>query len=112
MYVVRGAKSLDFELSEFFLSNEANTAKGFAGDTVTVRGRVFVEARGSFLKEHQPLEVNLIKDGTVVQTYDLESPFKITYYDKDTSKGKSYYRVEIKAKGLHLITNPIFIHRM
>ncbi len=112
MYVVRGENSLDFKLSEFYISDESEAVRGFVGDSVTLEGAASLHLKGRFLKEQQSVEVNVIKDGQIVKTYSAESPFDIAYYDDEISQGWSYYRLEIIAKGLRLVTNPIFAHRI
>ena len=66
--------------------------------------------KGSFLGKQQAVEVKIIKQGNIVKTYNIDTPFEISYHDENISKGKTYYRLEIKGKDLHVITNPIFLN--
>lgn len=110
IYVTIGGNSLNFKLSEFSLSDEVGWVKGFVGDTVRIEGKPVLHIEGSFLEKQQEVEVRIIKEGEIVKTYKTETPFALTYYEDGALEGKSYYRLEIKGKGLHLVTNPIFAY--
>jgi len=54
----------------------------------------------------------LIRDGAVVKTFEVVSPFEIAYSESDLPDvRKSYYRLEVQAKDFMLISNPVFIKR-
>ena len=109
MYVVKGVKSLDFSLKNFFVLDGAGNKKGFIADSIRVKERPLIHIEGGFLKEEQTVEITLIKDGKVIKKTETGTPFLISYYDNTDSKKKSYYRLEIKSKNLHLVTNPVFV---
>ncbi|MFC1514378.1 hypothetical protein ACFL5X_00555 [Candidatus Omnitrophota bacterium] len=109
MYVVQGMSSSDFTLSDFFISDEAGESKGFAGDVVKIEGSPFLHIEASFQEEQREVEVKVIKDGVIVKVAKIETPFLISYCDNSPLLKKSYYRLEIKGKAIHVITNPIFV---
>ena len=109
VYVVRGERGLGFSLDKFFLSDESGGAKGFVGDNVEIEGRPVLHIEGGFLNKQQEIEVKIIKEGKIVKVYKVETPFKITYCDDNFPTKKSYYRLEVAGKGLHLVTNPVFV---
>ena len=111
IYVARGRNSLNFKLSQFSLSDELKSIKGFVGDVVKIEGRPVLYIEGQFLEEQREIEVSIIKEGKIVKSYKMKTPFTLTYHEDSTLEEKSYYRLEIKGKHLHLITNPIFVHQ-
>tara|TARA_B100000315_G_C14570483_1_gene585211 strand:- start:498 stop:1952 length:1455 start_codon:yes stop_codon:yes gene_type:complete len=110
MYVARGSKSLDFKLSEFYLCDEFNKNKAFVGSSTSFKGKSIIHIKGEFLKSEQPLEVRIIKEGKVLVNSKVQSPFVIDYIDNLSQDEKTYYRLEIISKDLHLVTNPIFLN--
>ena len=107
-YVVEGKKSLDFLLENFSVSDEAGKVKGILGDEVKIEGRPLVYIEGGFLEKQQEVEIKIIKNGEVVKTHKIEQPFRVVYHDEIITE-PSYYRLEIIGRGLHLVTNPIFV---
>jgi len=110
IYVASGRDSLDFSLDTFYLSDEFDKVKGFVGDDVRIKGKSLLHIEGHFDNEPQEIEIRVIRQGEIVKTYKTQTPFKIIYYEEDMPKSKSYYRLEIIAKGLFFITNPIFVN--
>jgi hypothetical protein len=110
IYVASGRGSFDFYLDAFYLSDEFDKVKGFAGDDVKIKGNPFLHIEGHFEGEPQEIEIRVIRQGEIVKTYKTQTPFKIIYYEEDVPKSKSYYRLEIIGKGLLFITNPIFVN--
>jgi len=88
MYIARGANSLAFTLTEFSLEN--NTLK--------------IKGKSSTGKN---LTITLIKYGKIIDSYEIASDFSLEI-PVVKSAGKSYYRIEIRGEGLHVITNPVF----
>ncbi|HEC68945.1 MAG TPA: hypothetical protein ENI31_01465 [Candidatus Omnitrophica bacterium] len=111
-YVVRGIRSLDFFLEDFSLASDL-------GEEATIGGRlsadkeVTINIKAKFLRQDfSEVQLKLIKNGKVIKESKIETPFSASFYDCNVKKSKSYYRLEIKAKGLHLITNPIFVKKV
>ncbi|MBN2119681.1 MAG: hypothetical protein JW734_01320 [Candidatus Omnitrophica bacterium] len=111
MYVAKGKRSYDFILDKFYVCDETRSARGFMGGTVKVKDLALLHIEAESLGLDQKVEVSVIKNGKVVKTSKVETPFLISYFDRNIAQGKSYYRLEIKAEGLHLVTNPIFVKR-
>jgi hypothetical protein len=109
-YVIKGEDSLDFSLDRFSVSDEFGGVQGFVGDAVKVKGDPSITVEGGFFKKEREVQIKIIKEGKVVQMYTLETPFKISYSDSTFSHNKTYYRLEIIGRGLHLVTNPIIVY--
>jgi len=107
-YVVKGPRSLDFRLDEFSIKDGEDSAE--IADSIDIRGNPVLSLRGSFLDEQQTVEIKIIKAGEVVKIYEVTTPFDLHYSQEDNPGAKTYYRVEIKGRGLHFISNPIFVN--
>ena len=81
------------------------------GQTITAAGKVLMHIEAGFEREQRELEVKVIRNGKVVKTSRLQTPFLITYYDEKPLEGRSYYRLEIVGKDIQAVTNPIFVER-
>lgn len=109
-YVVRGQKSLDFSLDKFYICNESCSVKGTIGDTIEIDEKVLLHVEADLLgAEDEKFKVSVIKNGKVVKTSLMQAPFLLSYYDDSLLEDKSYYRLEITGKGLHIVTNPVFV---
>ncbi|MCM8780444.1 MAG: hypothetical protein NC908_00755 [Candidatus Omnitrophica bacterium] len=111
MYIVTGKDSLDFLLEEFCISDESGQVKGYMGDSVNIEGRTLLLIRGDFLKYRKDIELKIIKNGDIIKTFTVQTPFRIIYLDEEIVQNKSYYRIEITGKDVYLVTNPIFVSR-
>ncbi|MDD5045015.1 MAG: hypothetical protein PHG51_05700, partial [Candidatus Omnitrophica bacterium] len=113
MYVLRGRDSSCFILDKFMLRDVASGLTETMGGCLQAQGAVEIQMSGHFLTAREKsLKIKLIKNGTVVKTFDVNSPFNILYNDEVLGKdGMSYYRLEINSSDLTVITNPIFIRR-
>lgn len=111
MYAMQGPRSPHFSLDEFYVTDESGLVKAISGDTAKVRSNPRVHIAGRFAKWQQSVEIRVIRNGNVFKRYILETPFNIVCTDAHTpdAKVKSYYRLEIVGKGIHAITNPIFV---
>jgi hypothetical protein len=107
VYVVKSNKGSDFYLKEFCLLDELIQKKAIVGEEIEVVGKPYLYIKGDS-PEKQKLELKIIKGGKVIKTYKTETPFEIVYQDKNFSSKKNYYRIEIRGRDLHFITNPIF----
>ena len=109
VYVKKGKDSFDFSLIDFSVSDGLGK-KGIIGDTVKVETRPLIHLQGQFLNNQQRVEIKVIKEGKVIKDYkEVETPFNLSFYG-EAPVSKTYYRVEIKSKGIHLVTNPIFVY--
>ena len=77
---------------------------------MTLKQNPQLEIKGHFTDgANSPCKIRLIKNGTIIKTFETASPFDITYEDQDTIKGeKVYYRIEIDSQGTLMVSNPIF----
>jgi hypothetical protein len=110
VYVIRGPRSSQFVLDKFILRDPLNGTEKTMGEELDLKQKPQVEIKGHFTDlVGSPCKIRLIKNGTIIKTFETASPFDITYEDKDTAKGeKVYYRIEIDSPGALTVSNPIF----
>lgn len=111
MYVVGGAGNSKLALDEFAIYDSVSDNKGIVGDEVSIKGKVLLKMRGVLFDREQQgqIKVELIRNGYLVKTFEVTSPFEIDYEDDYSDEDKKiYYRLEIRFPGGVLITNPIF----
>lgn len=96
-YAVCGSRAADFSLDTFHISDTDG------GHTLHITCR--------FEGKQDKVTVKIIKNGEIVDARAHGTPLHLTYPDDNIAPGKSYYRLEIRGKGLHLVTNPIFVTR-
>jgi len=111
MYCSRGKDSSSFVLDEFTVSGGAGIGKTMGEESV-LRQDPQITIEGHLLRgQDKTFTIQLIKDGLVVKDFEARSPFRVSYVDTDTRQGRSYYRLEIKAQDLLVISNPIFVQK-
>ncbi|MFH1783744.1 MAG: hypothetical protein ABH868_02445 [bacterium] len=112
IYVSRGLQSSNLVLNEFSVSDTGSDNKGIVADEVNVKDKVLLRIKGTFSaqKKRKEAKVKLIRNGSIIESFELRSPFEI-YYEDDYSgeERKIYYRLEIHAPEGMLVTNPIFV---
>jgi hypothetical protein len=108
MYASFGARAPEFALDEFSLKDDNSTAAmgeelhRVSAPTVTIRGSFPPGPAVAF-------QIVLIRDGKMVNiAEETGSSFSVAYRDEAAPACKGYYRVEINAPGVQVITNPIF----
>jgi len=113
MYVVRGAGP-GFILDKFMIKDSLSDNQGTISDEVILKGKPIIKISGSLLNGQvepgQTVKVKLIRNGKVIQVFEVESPFSIDYPDDYFSAGETiYYRLEIQAASKTIVTNPVFV---
>jgi hypothetical protein len=83
--------------------------KAFMGETLTTSRYPVIKFRVSYHNEKPiPLNILLIRGGTLLHTFKVVTPMEIEYTDeKVTPNEKTYYRLIDSKK--HLTSNPIFV---
>ena len=111
MYVAGGSNSLNFSLDDFSVYDSPTKEKAISGQTLHLNSPADVRIAGSFSGKSLSAGIDIIKAGRVIKTYKADTPFNLDFTDNESwpGGGKSYYRVQIRAEGLLLITNPIFV---
>ncbi len=112
MYVLRGSNSSQFVLDSFNATDNGNGPEKVMGETLCApQQSAAIHIKGHFLNgQSKPCKIKLIKNGNIVDVFEINTPFNFSYIDKDIYRnGKSYYRIEAVSDGLQLITNPIFM---
>jgi len=79
---------------------------GNAHPVLTIQGHFQNPAAASMLT------LRLIRNGEVVKVFETANPVMIQYLDEGFSGGRAYYRLEMEAHGLQVITNPVFVKSM
>ena len=113
MYVANGSNAPKFILNKFVAQEQFGKAEAMMGEELKVNAAPRINISGLFLEgSGQPIKLNLIRNGESLKVFDLTSPFDITCQDDGSPKGcKFYYRVEITAENLRVVSNPIFVRR-
>lgn len=112
MYVLRGPKSSGLLLDEFSVYDTVSKNRGIMGDEINASGKALIRITGGFIDREQKEQFNLklIRDGSIIKTFDATNPFDIEYQDDYLGEDKkTYYRLEIQYPGGILVTNPIFV---
>lgn len=112
MYVVRGRREL--RLDKFIIKDSLSETEGTMGNEIDLKGKAVVELSGHFLEGEVEsagrVKIGLIRDGIVIKTFEVASPFDIDYEDDYFKEDeKIYYRLEIRYSGGILVSNPIFV---
>jgi hypothetical protein len=110
-YAVRGKRSGEFALKKFIVADESESVVGRAGETVKITGAPVIYAEGGFQKEGGNVEVKIVRNGRILETHRMESPFRILHNDGTIVPERCYYRLEVRAPGVLLVSNPIFVER-
>lgn len=114
IYAVRGEKSSEFTLNEFEAVDKYYSLKSSMGQTLKLKGDApLISINCGFKdKREENIKIQLISNGEVIKTLNKKTPVDIKYLDIDfVKKNKAYYRIDITAKGLQVITNPIFVEK-
>ncbi len=112
MYVVRGKDSANFIMDEFTI-RDANTDEGvIMGQELRLKTTPQIIIKGHFLDGgKRRCKIRIIKNGQITRTLDGYSPLEIIYSDFEQISEKSYYRIELQADNLVVVTNPIFVSK-
>jgi hypothetical protein len=115
MYAVEGDASPHFVLETFVVKNGPSDIAKTMGEEIEIDTAQCprIEISGGFLDgQHTTVNIQLIKNGKLLNMFEVISPFHVVFEDTDRAPlGRSYYRVDAQGKGIHLITNPIFVKR-
>ena len=114
-YAVAGSDASRFRLDNFTVGDSSGSAPAVMGQEALVRGAPRIRMSGRFTDpgaKPVPVKILLLKDGRPLNFFETETPFDITYDDEHAEEaGRHYYRAELRAKDLMLITNPVFVMR-
>lgn len=116
MYAARGKAAPHFMLSEFSVEGadeSGKTLKKISGEELVASDKgVMIRIKGCFNKEVAGgVKITVIKGGNVINVFDAPATFDIEYCDTDVGGDKTYYRIEISAKDLLVVSNPVFVRR-
>jgi hypothetical protein len=113
MYVANGKNSLQFILDKYSIKDVLKGNEKTMGEEITLERVPQLQISGHFLDErHQPVAIKLIRNGEIVKTFEVVSPFNLTYQDEEVEQKnkKIYYRFEVNSDKVWIITNPIFVN--
>jgi hypothetical protein len=114
MYVAKGRSARDFILENFFVKDPDSFASAGMGDKLKLSAVPEIKIRGALTGAGSvnKIKVNLIRSGKVIKTFEEEGVFSIRYKDDLAPQGeKFYYRIELLADDLIVISNPVFVIR-
>ncbi|MBI4845540.1 MAG: hypothetical protein HY810_03585 [Candidatus Omnitrophica bacterium] len=112
VYVNRGKEAHNFILEDFSVYNGAG--KKTMGEQIVIEEQFpIIKIKAGFRNaENLKLKINVIKNGKVIKKIENDAPIEEAFTDDSENDLKqSYYRLEIKAEGLHVISNPVFVER-
>jgi hypothetical protein len=114
MYAACGAASSKFSLDMFAARNPLGTVSKTMGEELTISENPLIEISGHFFDGQElPLTIQLIKNGVLVEVFEVKAPFHLFYKDAHGVPGPAldYYRLTIQARDLNVVTNPVFVKR-
>ncbi len=110
MYAYRGKYPQSVRLDRFTVSALRGDGEAVSGDTITMAGipKIKIEMQSQDGSE-RPVEVRLIRSGSLVRTFRGTLPLRIDCTDRYYEPGRTiYYRLEMRGYG-RLVSNPIFV---
>jgi hypothetical protein len=114
MYTKLNNQPNDFSLDRFVISDSKKENFGLMGDNIQINSKpeIIIETSCSIFAD-EPIEINLIRNGELIKTFNPESSnFQVRYQDDYFILGeKIFYRLMIKSKKnlYRIISNPIFV---
>jgi hypothetical protein len=98
-------------LDKFIITDTVTNNGATIGDKIFLSDKPKIEIGGHFLNgQRQAFKIKLIRNGSVIKTFEVTSPFEITYQDEYNAKdSRSYYRVEMRSEDILVVTNPVFV---
>jgi hypothetical protein len=108
MYVSSGATKNRFILDEFLAIDDVSGVAAAMGGSIEVSGEPVIAIKGSRVNDGS-IEIRLIRDGKIIETFNTTEPVDIVYKDNGAPSGKTYYRLEIQTNDQLIVTNPIFV---
>lgn len=111
MYAVRKEKGPRLTLEKFLIRNPENKKVAIMGEEIAVnRTRVVEGAITASDSSRYPVEVAIIKNGKVWQSFEGRTPLTFRFVDADGQKAKQFYRLDVSSRLIgKLLSNPIFV---
>jgi hypothetical protein len=108
LYCSRGDGETWPKLDDFQVIGSAGR-KAIMGETMTTNRPPVIQFKVSFQGEKvRPMKILLIRGGTLLRTFEGDTPLEARLTDEELSPGElSYYRLMDSRK--HLTSNPIFV---
>jgi len=118
MYAAMGSAN-ELSLNSFVVEDVDSGKLAFMGDEITITGRPRIRivvtvdySRKSSEYEDRGFNIDLIRNGTVIKTFEADGSIDIAYDDDYYNPNeKIYYRLAIDTSYLFrgIVTNPIFV---
>ena len=113
MYVSKDREAVNFALDKFSVKDQSGPVEKIMGQTLVMSGKPRIIIKGRFInKDTKSVTITVIRSGEIIKVMGSTAPFAIDFEDNDIIKeNKFYYRAEIRAEGLFVVTNPVFVSR-
>lgn len=118
MYAAMGSANA-LSLNSFVVEDVDSGKLAFMGDEITITGRPRIrivvttdDSHKSSEYEERGFNIDLIRNGTVIKTFEADGPIDIAYDDDYYNPNeKIYYRLAIDTSYLFrgIVTNPVFV---
>ncbi len=110
MYASRASYPQGVRLDEFSVRSSEDEIKGVSGDEIILKNFPRIKiAISSIGVSKNPVNIRLIRSGTVIQSFKGKLPIQIYYEDNYYEPGKKiYYRLDMQGQG-KIVSNPIFV---
>jgi len=114
MYAVRKRKGPRLILKQFLVRNPESKRTAVMGEELLVdRTRVVEGTIAASDSGRYALEVAIIKNGKVWQSFKGRTPLTFRYIDVDGQKAKRFYRLDVRSRFIgKLLSNPIFVKQI
>ena len=108
MYCSRGDGNV-WPLIDYFAVSNQEGERAFMGETLTTSSPPVVRFRVSMNSgQEQPMSLFLIRGGTLIKTFGLQTPIEVEYVDSEAPRDETtFYRLMDRNK--NLTSNPIFV---
>jgi len=101
-------------LEVFSVSSPDGAVQAVSGEDIRFAGtpRIQIALSVSGTEMTGPVEIRLIRGGTLISAFEERLPARIEYEDKDLKiKEKTYYRIDMQGGAGKIVSNPIFVTR-
>jgi len=113
VYAVEKHAGPALRLDQYFVRDDTSKRTAQMAGDLMLDGRPVLTGKLSVLDgTHHGVTVAVIRGGKQVWSFEGQTPLDFEFVDSDKWAGKTYYRLDVRGKGIgKLLTNPIFVER-